>query len=109
MTVTFHNYGDRMFRFVAIQCATDAFEDACDTHDAVHRATGESELVYSYLNVVLTVLPHPAMTWNMVCWMMDLVIDFFTEYEPLALEFQVKVMELRELVALGNITALPVI
>lgn len=95
-----------MFRFAATRCVTDAAKDACDIHDAADRTIGQSELVYRYLNIIFTVLPRPAMTWNMVCWMLGLVIEFFTDYEPLAFIFDVEVIGVRGLVASGNITAM---
>lgn len=97
-----------MFRPAAIGCVTDASRDAWYTHgDDMDHVIGKNELVYRDFNVILTVLPRPAMTWNMLCWMMELVTEFVEDYDPLAFEFDVDVMGIMGLAASGNMTSLP--
>lgn len=106
--MTFSNYGAPMFRFAATRCAGDASRDAFDKHSSeMGHVIGERELVYKYLNVVFTVFPRPAMTWNMFCWMMELVTEFITDYDPIAFEFDVEILGVMGLAASGNMTALP--
>lgn len=107
VTVTFSNYGAPMFRPAAIGCVTDASRDAWSTHsDDMDHVIRKNELVYWDLNVIFTVLPRPAMTWNMLCWMMELVTEFVEDYDPLAFEFDVDVVGIIGLAASGNMTSL---
>ncbi|CAD6587825.1 MAG: hypothetical protein ASARMPREDX12_003018 [Alectoria sarmentosa] len=108
VTVTFSNYGAPMFRPAAIGCVTDASQDAWFTHgDDMDHVIGKNELVYSHFSVIFTVLPCPAMTWNMLCWMIELVTEFVEDYDPLAFEFDVDVVGIMGLAASGNMTSLP--
>lgn len=106
--MTFFNYGAPMFRFAATICAREASRDAFDAHGtAMDDNIDEKQLVYKYINVILTVFPRPAMTWNMFFWMMELVTEFIRDYDPMAFDFEASVLGVVGVAASGNMTALP--
>ena len=55
--------------------------------------------------VVLSVLPRAAMTWNMLFHTAKMVQRFMSNFQTMALTFEVEVTGVQDLVAKGNMTA----